>query len=141
MLLSNQAIGVLDFQDLCVGPYGIDLVSIIKDIDNPLTKKKLIEYSEFFLAESHKVKNLKGINIETLLRDIDYAGFQRQFRILGTLSRLHLRDKKSFRLQDLPQTLEYLINDMNKYDSLKEFSKFLETAVQPCLFEILEDLE
>ena len=39
MLLSNQAIGVLDFQDLCVGPYGIDLVSIIKDIDNPLTKK------------------------------------------------------------------------------------------------------
>ncbi len=141
MLLSNQAIGVLDFQDLCLGPYGIDLVSIIKDIDNPLTKKKLIEYSEFFLAESQKVKNLKEINIETLLRDIDYAGFQRQFRILGTLSRLHLRDKKSFRLQDLPQTLEYLINDMSKYDPLKEFSKFLETEVQPCLVEILKDSE
>ena len=106
-----------------------------------LTKKKLIEYSEFFLTESHKVKNLKEINIETLLRDIDYAGFQRQFRILGTLSRLHLRDKKSFRLQDLPQTLEYLISGMDRYDPLKEFSKFLETVVQPCLFEILEDLE
>ena len=50
MLLSNEAIGVLDFQDLCVGPYGIDLVAIIKDIDNPLSKKKLIEYSEFFLS-------------------------------------------------------------------------------------------
>lgn len=141
MLLSNEAIGVLDFQDLCVGPYGIDLVAIIKDIDNPLSKKKSIEYSEFFLAESHKVKNLREINIETLLRDIDYAGFQRQFRILGTLSRLHLRDKKSFRLQDLPQTLEYLISGMDRYDPLKEFSKFLETVVQPCLFEILEDLE
>ena len=92
-----------------------------------MSKKKLIEYSEFFLAESHKVKNLREINIETLLRDIDYAGFQRQFRILGTLSRLHLRDKKSFRLQDLPQTLEYLISGMDRYDPLKEFSKFLET--------------
>ena len=48
-----------------------------------------------------------------------------------------MRDKKSFRLQDLPQTLEYLINDMSKYDPLKEFSKFLETEVQPCLLKFL----
>lgn len=141
MLLSNKTIGILDFQDLCIGPYAIDVVSIIKDIDNPLTSDREHEYLEFFLRKSGEVNNLRNITIETLSKDVDYAGFQRQLRILGTLSRLHLRDKKSFRLPDLSQTLNYLIQGMNKYPELKEFSNFLEIRVRPQLAEILEDVK
>ena len=57
---------------------------------------------------------------------LDMAGMQRQLRILGTLVRLHLRDKKSFRLIDLPKTLDYLIDASKRYKELSEFSNFLE---------------
>ena len=41
--LEDSELGILDFQDLCIGPYSLDLVSIMKDIDNPLDK----EFSEY----------------------------------------------------------------------------------------------
>ena len=73
-------------------------------------------------------------------KDLDFAGLQRQLRILGTLARLHIRDGKSFRLPDLKQTLIYVIETSNKYDELKEFSQLLKSKVQPALEEHLGNI-
>ncbi len=139
MLLEKNEIGILDFQDLCLGPYAIDLVSILKDIENPLSHEDLLNCLQFYIDgnQSNKLDKLKLSDVE---KDLDFAGFQRQFRILGTLSRLHLRDKKSFRLKDLKQTLKFLQEDLEKYAPLKELATFLTEKVEPKLIKTLRDI-
>ena len=137
MLKEDGTIGVLDFQDLIYGPLTLDLVSLIKDLDNPISYKE----TEFYLKAYLSMAQEAGIDVvrdlTSLHEEFEFAGLQRQLRILGTLSRLHVRDGKSFRLPDLKQTLIYVIEASQKYDELKEFSNFLEFKVQPVLDERL----
>tara|TARA_B100000686_G_scaffold350311_1_gene445934 strand:- start:1480 stop:2484 length:1005 start_codon:yes stop_codon:yes gene_type:complete len=139
MLKEDGTVGVLDFQDLIHGPYTLDLVSLIKDIDNPISNKEIKFYLEVYLSLAEEA----GIDIAfdsiSALEDLDFAGLQRQLRILGTLSRLYIRDGKSFRLPDLKQTLFYAIEVSQNYDELKKFSNFLEIKVLPALNARLEE--
>ena len=139
MLLEKNEIGILDFQDLCLGPYAIDLVSILKDIENPLSHEDLLNCLQFYI-DGNKSNKLDKLKLSDVEKDLDFAGFQRQFRILGTLSRLHLRDKKSFRLKDLKQTLKFLQEDIEKYAPLKELATFLTEKVEPKLIKTLRDI-
>ena len=139
MLLEKNEIGILDFQDLCLGPYAIDLVSILKDIENPLSHEDLLNYLQFYI-DGNKSNKLDKLKLSDVEKDLDFAGFQRQLRILGTLSRLHLRDKKSFRLKDLKQTLKFLQEDIEKYAPLKELATFLTEKVEPKLIKTLRDI-
>ena len=96
---------------------------------------------EYYLEAYVSLSNEAGINIKedliSLNEDLDFAGLQRQLRILGTLCRLHIRDGKSFRLPDLKQTLFYVVETCNKYAELKEFLQFLKLKVKPTLEERL----
>ena len=139
MLLEKNEIGILDFQDLCLGPYAIDLVSILKDIENPLSHEDLLNCLQFYI-DGNKSNKLDKLKLSDVEKDLDFAGFQRQLRILGTLSRLHLRDKKSFRLKDLKQTLKFLQEDIEKYAPLKELATFLTEKVEPKLIKTLRDI-
>jgi len=133
MLKEDGTIGVLDFQDLTYGPSTLDLVSLIKDIDNPISDKEIEYYLEAYVSLSNEAGIQVTEDLISLNEDLDFAGLQRQLRILGTLARLHVRDGKSFRLPDLKQTLIYVIETSNKYDGLKEFSQLLKSKVQPAL--------
>ena len=115
-------------------------MSILKDIENPLNSEDLINYLKYYIEviKGNKVDDSKISDFE---KDLDFAGFQRQFRILGTLSRLHLRDKKSFRLKDLKQTLKFLQVDLEKYDSLKQLANFLTEKVEPKLIKTLRNIQ
>ena len=137
MLTSDGRIGILDFQDLCVGPYTLDFVSILKDIENPLIDTDLSAYLKHCLVGLDS-SEISIPSFEGLKRDIDFGGFQRQLRILGTLARLHLRDKKSFRLNDLIQTLKFLMDDTANYEELKGLSDFLKEKVEPKLLQTLK---
>ncbi len=137
MLTSDGSIGILDFQDLCVGPYTLDFVSILKDIENPLIDTDLSAYLKHCLVGLDS-SEISIPSFEGLKRDIDFGGFQRQLRILGTLARLHLRDKKSFRLNDLIQTLNFLMDDTANYEELKGLSDFLKKKVEPKLLQTLK---
>ena len=140
MLLDDDSIGVLDFQDLCVGSYALDLASIVKDIDNPLTEDQMKSYLSFFLGLLKNRRQEEELALNDLTKDVDFVSFQRQFRILGTLSRLHLRDEKSFRLIDLKTTLKFLIKDTQKYEDLEGLSEFLSKKVEPRLLIVLKQI-
>tara|TARA_Y100001960_G_scaffold320525_1_gene393535 strand:- start:1967 stop:2971 length:1005 start_codon:yes stop_codon:yes gene_type:complete len=139
MLKEDGTVGVLDFQDLIHGPYTLDLVSLIKDIDNPISNKEIKFYLEVYLSLAEEAGIDIALDSISALEDLDFAGLQRQLRILGTLSRLYIRDGKSFRLPDLKQTLFYAIEVSQNYDELKKFSNFLEIKVLPALNARLEE--
>ena len=96
---------VIDFQDLCHGPIGIDLAGIFVDHYKTYPKeiilKQLKRYNEFMKLDVHALDTFEWLR---------WGGIQRGMRILGTLSKLYLETKRSFRLKDLSQILENFIN-------------------------------
>lgn len=117
MLDSNQEISVIDFQDLCIGPVGIDLAGILVD--------HYIPYSNDLSSSTieHYIKCIQlDVGVEDVFEWLRWGGIQRNMRILGTLSNLYIQDNRTFRLKDLPRILENLITLLpnDEFMSLKE---------------------
>ena len=96
---------VIDFQDLCHGPIGIDLAGIFidhyKTYPNEIILKQLKRYNEFMKLNVHALDTFEWLR---------WGAIQRGMRILGTLSKLYIETKRSFRLKDLSQILDNFIN-------------------------------
>lgn len=102
MVLPNRkgvaACGLLDFQDALIAPRPFDLVSLLKDVRRDVPPKLVTAMRERYAAGFP--------NLERAAFDTSYAviGAQRNTRILGTFTRLLLRDGKSSYLQFMPRT-------------------------------------
>ncbi len=113
MIDSNDEIVVIDFQDAREGALTYDLVSLLRDAYVKLDRRELRRLILLF-------KELKGLDVEdeTFIRWFDFTGLQRHIKILGIFSRLALRDGKKKYLQDIPQTLKYILEVGQKYPEL-----------------------
>ena len=101
----DKTISVIDFQDLCIGPIGIDLAGILLDHYLPFDKVFVKDSLEFY-----KNRSSLALNNNELFECFRWGGIQRNMRILGTLSRLYLENDRAFRLNDLPMILDNLIS-------------------------------
>ena len=97
-VLDNGDLALIDFQDLCFGPIGIDLAGILIDHYIPCNPDTLKDFCKIFSELS-----IHDITPEETYRATLWGGIQRNLRIMGTLTELHLKLKRSFRMQDLPQ--------------------------------------
>ena len=133
MVLEDGCAGILDFQDSIIGPIFLDPVSLLKDLDRVWKSEDLEGFLSDYILKARSAGILPEVEETVMKRWFDLAGLQRQLRILGTLSRLHLRDGKSYRLVDLKQTLLYMIDASSGYKNLTELSIFLQKRILPAL--------
>ncbi len=104
MLSSSGQIHVIDFQDLCKGPIGIDLAGILVDHYLPADKSFISLAMEHFSSLVTSNQNIAyGYEI------VRWGAIQRNMRILGVLARLFLEQDRDFRLKDMPMILSNLI--------------------------------
>ena len=138
MSLSEEKIGVIDFQDALIGPLGIDLASILKDLYIDWTKEEIVNWLDFYVEKSQIVKSasLKSIDVK---RMIDFASLQRQTRILGKLSQVFLELKRSERIKDFKTILKYLMNTSSEYTETKKYSDLFKNLI-PTLEQRLKTL-
>ena len=97
-LLDNGELALIDFQDMCFGPIGIDLAGILIDHYIPCKIDTMKKYCNSFSELS-----VYGISAEDIFSATLWGGLQRNLRIMGTLTELYLRLNRSFRMHDLPQ--------------------------------------
>ena len=140
MVLEDGCAGILDFQDAIIGPIFLDPVSLLKDLDHVWNNEDFNEFLNDYLLKANSEGVLQEVEDSIIMRWFDLAGLQRQLRILGTLSRLHLRDDKSYRLVDLKQTLIYMIDASSNYKDLSELNIFLKKKILPALDLKLRDI-
>jgi len=140
MVLPNGNAGVLDFQDAVFGPIFLDPVALFKDLYLDISDKEVDALLGEYLSRSNDIRINQELDIEDVRRSFDLTGLQRQLRILGTLSRLHLRDNKSFRLPDLDKTLNFVVETCNKYEELNEVSCYLKKKIVPLLAQALKKI-
>ena len=97
-LLDNGELALIDFQDMCFGPIGIDLAGILIDHYIPCKIDTIKKYCSIFSDLS-----VYDISPEDMYSATLWGGLQRNLRIMGTLTELYLRLNRSFRMHDLPQ--------------------------------------
>ena len=127
--------GIIDFQDAVIGPISYDLVSLLRDCYIAWPEDKIQHWLEtyFTLAQQHHL--LSDCSLEQFTRWFDLMGLQRHLKVLGIFCRLHYRDDKPNYINDLPQTLAYVIQVCAKYDELKDLADFLSS--QPKIAAVL----
>ncbi len=120
MLLNNDTIGVIDYQDAMNGAVTYDLVSLLKDCYITF-EREVIEA----LALEFRDKKALDVDDATFLKWFDFMGLQRHIKVLGIFSRLHIRDTKDGYLKDIPLTLKYVLETADRYEETQELAQLL----------------
>jgi aminoglycoside/choline kinase family phosphotransferase len=123
MVLENNKIGILDFQDAMTGPITYDLVSLIRDCYIDWPQDQVTAWALFF-HDSFIKTTLPSQ--EQFLRYVDLMGIQRHLKASFIFARKHHRDSVDHYLKDIPRTLNYVVAASENYSELKDFKSFIE---------------
>ncbi|MCX7116054.1 MAG: phosphotransferase [Gammaproteobacteria bacterium] len=128
MCLSNNTLGLIDFQDAMIGPLGYDLVSLLKDCYIQWPQQQVSDWVAYF--HQNHMKTIPNIDQSTLTQCIDHCGLQRHLKVLGIFSRLAIRDSKPCYLQNLPLTLHYVTAYLETDPLFKDLYQFMQSRVK-----------
>jgi N-acetylmuramate 1-kinase len=130
MVLDDNSIGIIDFQDAVIGPVTYDLVSLLRDCYIAWPQDQI----SFWLSQHYQKlmqNNIIACDLPQFTRWFDLMGMQRHLKAIGIFSRLNLRDGKSGYLKDIPRTLNYVMAQARAYPELDDFHDFLQQYVLP----------
>lgn len=125
MLLSDNTVGILDFQDAVLGPVTYDLVSLLRDCYIEWPEPKVHEWALLYYRQLQDEGLLAGVSEAQFLRWFDWMGLQRHLKCLGIFARLNLRDQKPGYLQYLPRVLKYARQVTQAYPELAPLDELL----------------
>ena len=120
MILEDDNLGIIDFQDAVLGPITYDLVSLLRDCYIDWPQQKINLWISQFLA-----KQTTQYDHAQFVRWFDLMGIQRHLKAIGIFSRLNYRDGKPSYMNDIPRTMNYVLSVTDKYDDLKPFHTFI----------------
>lgn len=130
MVLPEQSVGILDFQDAFIGPVTYDLVSLLRDCYIAWPDEMITE-----LVLKYREKITVPVSPQEFLRWFDWMGLQRHMKALLTFSRKYVRDQNSNYLQHIPRTLNYLAKTTARYPELQALHYFFQTISARVLCE------
>ncbi len=120
MVLDNNKLGVIDFQDAVMGANTYDLASLLKDAYFELDSNDLHALLQYY----HQQANI-DVAFTDFEKQFDLMGLQRHLKVLGIFKRLSIRDGKHQYLQDIPLVEKYALAVIEKYPELKALTAIL----------------
>jgi len=131
LLLEDNQVGVLDFQDAVWGPITYDAVSLLRDCYVAWPRQQIENWALSF----YDMLDTKKFSREQYLRWFDLMGMQRHIKVLGIFSRLCYRDQKPGYINDFPRILNYLLSVSERYPEFSQFHQFLKHTIAPSILE------
>lgn len=125
MVLENNDLGILDFQDAVLGPMTYDLVSLLKDAYIELEEEDVIDLVINFWEKAVEKNLLQKGDFSDFFMQYELMGVQRHLKVLGIFSRLSIRDHKNNYLEDIPLVEKYLLKASERYQFLSPLKKIL----------------
>ncbi|NMP30308.1 phosphotransferase [Thalassotalea sp. M1531] len=132
MVLADESLGIIDFQDAVVGPITYDVVSLLRDCYVKWPQKDVLTLFKTF-TEVMNERMAIDIDFTTWKRWFDLTGLQRHIKASGIFARLLLRDNKSSYIKDIPLTLSYIVDIASQYPELSALAKLVENKVLPAV--------
>ena len=134
LMLQDEQLRVIDFQDAVLGPVTYDAVSLLRDCyirwPDKVVSQLMLQHFEQIKA-SGQLDNC--VSIATYTRWFDLMGLQRHIKAAGIFARLKYRDDKPAYMADIPLTLEYIRDISDNYLELKPFSDWVSNVVIPAV--------
>jgi len=121
--------GVIDFQDAVIGAVTYDLVSLLKDCYINWPREKIEEWVKDFHSEAELLGIISAVSFAEFLRWFDLMGLQRHLKVAGIFSRLKHRDGKTSYLKDIPRTMDYVFDVLERYPEFKPLQKLLREII------------
>lgn len=131
LMVKDDELVTIDFQDAVMGPVTYDLVSLLRDCYIRWSPTQVSEWALSYRQRLLEQRLPAGESDEQFLRWFDLMGLQRHIKVLGIFARLWLRDGKSGYLKDLPLVLRYTLEVAARYPESAEFADWLQVRVLP----------
>lgn len=128
MVLPDDRIGVIDFQDAVLGPVTYDAVSLLRDC-YVVWPDEMVEG----LLDSWRLNQWPQYDATEFKRWFDFVGMQRHIKASGIFCRLCHRDGKQGYLADIPRTLEYIVKFGKCYPETAVFAQLVEEMIIPAV--------
>ncbi|MEM9171163.1 MAG: phosphotransferase [Pseudomonadota bacterium] len=130
LMLHNDTLAMIDFQDAMHGPITYDLISLLRDayIEWPLA-----QVCEWAMHWFDDCESLQDVSPEQQLRWLLLMGVQRQLKVGGIFARLSIRDGKHQYLADIPRTLSYIVALRGRFPELDWIIDLIERRCLPVL--------
>lgn len=122
---NSDAPGVIDFQDAVIGAVTYDLVSLLKDCYIDWPREKIEAWVKYFHTEAESLGIINKVSFDKFLRWFDLMGLQRHLKVAGIFSRLKHRDGKTGYLKDIPRTMDYVFDVLERYPEFKPLQMLL----------------
>jgi aminoglycoside/choline kinase family phosphotransferase len=124
MVLPDNKMGILDFQDAFMGPVTYDLVSLLRDC--------YVAWPETFVTQLvlyYREQLELQVSDSEFLRWFDLMGLQRHLKALLTFSRKYHRDGNSHYLQFIPRTVNYIATIGDRYPECDSLCSLMNEAI------------
>ncbi len=132
MLTEINNPGILDFQDAVIGPFTYDLVSLLKDCYVRWPHERVRGWAlQFYAALDGEIGD--SISADAFLNFFDLMGVQRHLKASGIFARLLHRDGKSNYMDDVPRTLQYIVDVGRRCPEIRFLAEFIEQRCLPGL--------
>ncbi|HVV69194.1 MAG TPA: phosphotransferase [Gammaproteobacteria bacterium] len=127
--LADGDLGIIDFQDALMGPITYDVVSLLRDCYLAWPPEQVEEWALFYYELAVDAALLPAGSSQQFLRWFDWMGIQRHLKAIYIFARKWHRDGNDIYLNDIPRTLNYVLEVSAKYPELTEFRRFLSGCV------------
>jgi aminoglycoside/choline kinase family phosphotransferase len=118
LMLHQDRLYIIDFQDARLGPDTYDLASLLRDSYLDLTEQSVDELIAYFLA----LQGRSGAS-ELFRRRFDLMALQRNLKALGTFGYQTTARRNPVYIQYIPRTLRYVRNNL---EHLSQFARLRE---------------
>jgi aminoglycoside/choline kinase family phosphotransferase len=128
LMLHDDSLHIIDFQDARMGPDTYDLVSLLRDSYVDLTDRELDELIAYFLAL--KKNDGSDTDDDEFRRRFDLMALQRNLKALGTFGYQTITRGNPVYIQYMPRTLRYARTNLDKYPRFARLRELLAARVE-----------
>jgi N-acetylmuramate 1-kinase len=140
LMLCQDRLYVIDFQDARLGPYQYDLASLLYDsyvvLPGDLREELLTYYLERKTARDGYV-----LDREAFIQVFDYTCLQRNLKALGTFAFQTTVKRTQRYTAAIPPTLSYIRANLARHPELRHLSDLLEVHLFAAIPTVLRDAE
>lgn len=126
MLTETDNPGIIDYQDAVLGAITYDLVSLLRDCYIAWSENKVEQWALAYRDQAVEAGVIGSVDNDIFMRWFDLMGLQRHIKVLGIFARLYHRDGKENYLNDLPQTVEYVMQVGKKHPETQALVQLFE---------------
>jgi aminoglycoside/choline kinase family phosphotransferase len=131
LMLTENAVAVIDFQDAVIGPITYDVVSLLRDCYVKWPAEQVSPLFNYFTDLISQQLSLKHITAQQWKKWFDLMGLQRHIKASGIFARLFHRDGKAGYLADIPLTLSYIVDISAEYPECEFLYSLINNTVIP----------